>query len=157
MPRETHRHCLTTAKSRLTLLTIICWGAILFIYPMTTPTQIRAQELSLVTEIQEVSEDFGYMIDITVVNNRYTGMQDLHVTPSEGHTYETEGFLRTICAAVATITSQSPTYQTFIDMMMLSINDELWAISTESCRKTFSMTTEAMQNAMLGSRLQQLK
>jgi hypothetical protein len=39
----------------------------------------------------------------------------------------------------------------------MDINGELWAISTESCRETFSMTTEGGQNAMLKNRLQQLR
>jgi len=170
MPREAHRHCsavspvilekrttLTTAKSRCILLTIICWVIIQLTYPITTSAQPFSQEPRIVTELKEVSEDFGYTIDVNVINNRYTGMQDLHVTPSEGYTYETEKFIRTICAAAATITSQSHTYQTFIDVLMLSINDELWAISTASCRKIFDMTSEATQNAMLKNRLQQLR
>jgi hypothetical protein len=121
------------------------------------PARSSAQEILIVTELKEVSEDYGYLIDATVVNNRYTGMQDLHIVPAEGHSYETDNFLRMVSAAVATVTAQSPTYQTYIDMVLMDINGELWAISTESCRKAFSMATEVGQNAMLRSRLQKLR
>ena len=140
--------CLDAAKLAITILCILT---------ILNPSRGSAQEIRIVTELIEVSEDFGYMINATVVNNRYTGMQDLHVTPAEGHSYETEIFLRIVSAAVATVTRQSPIYQTYIDMVMMDINGELWAISAESCRKAFSRTTEAGQNAMLRSRLQQLR
>jgi hypothetical protein len=133
------------------VITVLC------ILILLHPSRSSAQELLIVTELREISEDFGYLIDATVVNNRYTGMQDLHIAPAEGHSYETEIFIHIVSATVATVTEQSPTYQTYIDMVLMDINGELWAISTESCRKAFSKTTEAGQNAMLRSRLQQLR
>ncbi len=139
---------LTAAKLLITLLCIL---------PLLAPPQSPAQELLIVTELKEITEDFGFLIDVTVVNNRYTGKQDLAIKPTEGMVYETDIFIRTVCAAVATVTAQSPVYETYIDMVMLDINGELWTISTKSCRKAFGMATEVGQNAMLKSRLQQLR
>ena len=169
MPQLFIRHCSTGRiavqtrkglqgfyKIRCTLF-IVCLIAMQCTYTVSAPAQPLSQEAGIATELKEVSEDFGYVVDVRVVNNRYTGMQDLFVTSSEGHSYETDVFLRTVCAATATVTSQSPTYETFIDMLMIGINDELWAISTASCRKAFGLTTQAKQNALLRSRLQQLK
>jgi hypothetical protein len=141
----------------LTLLVFMGFMVFLCISPFFTLAQPFSQEARIVTELKEVAEDFGFIVEARIINNRYTGMQDLFVTPSEERIYETETFLRTVCAATATVTSQSPIYQTFIDMLMIDINGELWAISTASCRKVFSLTTEAKQNALLKSRLQQLK
>lgn len=139
---------LTAAKLLITLLCIL---------PLLAPPQSPAQELLIVTELKEITEDFGFLIDVTVVNNRYTGKQDLAIKSTEGMVYETDIFIRTVCAAVATVTAQSPVYETYIDMVMLDINGELWAISTKSCRKAFGMATEVGQNAMLKSRLHQLR
>jgi hypothetical protein len=97
------------------------------------------------------------MIDAQLISNRYTGMHDLLVSPPEGSSYETQAFLRTLCAAAASLTSQYPEYQSYVDMLIMSIDGELWAISTASCRKAFSLTTEEEQNTMLQNRLQQLK
>jgi|GEM_PF-2302155 len=161
MPPEAHTQLKTATPSiinktaRLTaaklLITLLCILALL------APPQSPAQELRIVTELKEITKDFGFLIDMTVVNNRYTGKQDLAIKPNEGMVYETDIFIRTVCAAVATVTAQSPVYETYIDMVILDINGELWAISTESCRKAFGMTTEVGQNAMLKSRLQQLR
>lgn len=161
MPPEAHMQLKTAIPSivnktaRLTaaklLITLLC------ILPLLAPPQSPAQELLIVTELKEITEDFGSLIDVTVVNNRYTGKQDLAIKSTEGMVYETDIFIRTVCAAVATVTAQSPVYETYIDMVMLDINGELWAISTKSCRKAFGMATEVGQNAMLKSRLHQLR
>lgn len=161
MPPEAHMQLkpaipsIVNKTARLTavklLITLLC------ILPLLAPPQSPAQELLIVTELKEITEDFGFLIDVTVVNNRYTGKQDLAIKSTEGMVYETDIFIRTVCAAVATVTAQSPVYETYIDMVMLDINGELWAISTKSCRKAFGMATEVGQNAMLKSRLQQLR
>jgi hypothetical protein len=139
---------LTAAKL---LITLLCTFTLLH------PARSHALELLIVTELKEITEDFGIQVTVTVINNRYTGKQDLSIKPTEGMVYETDTFIRTVCAAVAAVTAQSPVYETYIDMVMLEINGELWAISTESCRKAFGMATEVGQNAMLKSRLQQLR
>ena len=169
MPKDVQRHFsvsrfATTTRPfilpnivLLTLLLSMCCLVLLYIFPFSTSAQPFSQEARIVTELKEVAEDFGFNVEASVINNRYTGMQDLVVSTSEERSYETENFLRTVCAATATVTSQSPTYQTFIDMLIMDINGELWAISTASCREAFSLTTDAKQNALLKSRLQQLK
>jgi hypothetical protein len=116
-----------------------------------------SQEARIVTELKKLSEDSGYRVDAQLINNRYTGMGDLLVSPAEGGSYETQAFLRSICAAAASVTSQNPDYQSYVDMLMVNVNGELWAISTASCRKAFSFTTEEKQNALLQILLQQLK
>ena len=145
------------ATSRTTPLGMLLWVILAGVLCLNFPAQLSAEELLIVTEMKEVSEDFGYMIDVTVVNNRYTGKRDLRISPSEGYNYETEIFIRNVCAAVATVTAQSPIYKTYIDMVMFDINGELWAISTASCRKTFSMTTEYGRETVFKNRLQRLR
>jgi hypothetical protein len=161
MPPEPHMQLKTTTHSivhktaHLTaaklLVTLLCTFTLLH------PSRSSAQEPLIVTELKEITEDFGFLIAVNVINNRYTGKQDLAIKPTEGMVYETDIFLRTVCAAVATVTAQSPVYETYIDMVMLDINGEVWAISTGSCRKAFGMATVAGQTAMLKSRLQQLR
>jgi hypothetical protein len=116
-----------------------------------------AQELQITSEVAEIAEDFGYPMSVTVVNNRYSGFQDLVIKPAAGSTYETESFMHAACAAVAQVTAQSPTYQTHIDMIVIDIEGELWAVSSETSRKAFSMTTEAEQKVFLKRRLQRIR
>jgi hypothetical protein len=94
---------------------------------------------------------------VDVVNNRYTGMQDLFIEPARGSTYGSEDFLHAVCAAVAQVTAHSPAYQTYLDMVMIEVNGELWAISTENCRRAFRMSTEPAQKVLLGRSLQRLR
>jgi hypothetical protein len=51
----------------------------------------------------------------------------------------------------------SPIYQTFIDMVLIEINGELWAISSENCRKAYGSTTEKEQLKLLLRSLQRLR
>ena len=117
----------------------------------------RAQEPPIASEIRQIAEDFGYDITVSVVNNRYTGMQDLFVTPAQAKTYESAVFIHGVCAAVAQVTAASPSYQTFVDMVMIEVNGELWAVSTANCRKAFRMNTVAAQKVQLGRSLQRLR
>jgi hypothetical protein len=161
MPPEAHTQLKTATSSivhntaRLTAAKLLI--SLLCIFTLLYPSRSSAQELLIVIKLKEITEDFGVLVTVNVINNRYTGKQDLAIKPTEDTVYETDVFLHTVCAAVATVTAQSPVYETYIDMVMLNINDELWAISTESCRKAFGMATEVGQNAMLKSRLQQLR
>jgi hypothetical protein len=118
---------------------------------------IQAQEPSIAAEIRERAEDFGYLIIVDIVNNRYTGMQDLMIRPAQRKSYDTGELIHAVCAAAAQVTAQSPAYQTHIDVAMIDVNGELWAISTESCRRAFHMSTEPAQRVFLGRSLQRLR
>jgi len=122
-----------------------------------TAPAVRAQEPAVAREIRGIAEDFGFLIIVDVVNNRYTGMQDLVIEPAEGSACVSEDFLHAVCAAVAQVTAQSPAYQTYLDMVMIDVNDELWAISAENCRRAFQMSTEPAQKVLLGRSLQRLR
>jgi hypothetical protein len=122
-----------------------------------TAPAVHAQEPAVTSEIRGIAEDFGFLITVDVVNNRYTGMQDLFIEPARGSTYGSEDFLHAVCAAVAQVTAHSPAYQTYLDMVMIEVNGELWAISTENCRRAFRMSTEPAQKVLLGRSLQRLR
>jgi hypothetical protein len=127
---------------------------LLFLFPVLS---IQAQEPSITAEIRERADDFGYLISVGIVNNRYTGMQDLTIVPAQGKTYDTGDFIHAVCAAVAQVTAQSPAYQTRIDVVMMDVNGELWAVSTESCRRAFRMGSEPAQKLFLRRSLQRLR
>jgi hypothetical protein len=122
-----------------------------------TAPAVHAQEPAVTSEIRGIAEDFGFLIIVDVVNNRYTGMQDITIAPAQGSTYGSENFLHAVCAAVAQVTAQSIAYQTHLDMVMIDVNGELWAISTENCRRAFRMGTEPAQKVLLGRSLQRLR
>jgi hypothetical protein len=141
---------------RLAIFIFIYCFTLLYIFPATSKAQPISKEPQIVIALKETTETFGYIIDVQVIYNRYTGMQDLFVTPVKEQSYDTEAFIRNVCAAAASVTAQNPDYQTY-DVLMMNVNKELWAISTKTCRQAFSMATEAEQHAMLKGRLQQLK
>lgn len=156
-PLAAHNHCCTdNPVPRLAVFIFICCFTLQYLLPTNIKAQPISEEPQIVLELKETTETFGYMIAVQVIYNRYTGMQDLFVTPVNEQSYDTEAFIRNVCAAAASVTAQNPDYQTY-DVLMMNVNEELWAISTKTCRLAFGMATEAEQHAMLKGRLQQLK
>ena len=150
------RSCAAQTKPRLAVFIFICCFTLQFMFPTNSKAQPISEEPQIVIELKKTTETFGYMIDVQVIYNRYTGMQDLFITPAKGQSYDTEAFMRNVCAAAASVTARNPAYQTY-DVLVMNVNEELWAISTKSCRLAYSMATEAEQHDMLKGRLQQLK
>jgi hypothetical protein len=156
-PLAAHNHCCAdNPVPRYAVFIFICCFTLQYIFPTTSKAQPISEEPQIVIALKETTETFGYMIDVQVIYNRYTGMQDLFVTPAREQSYDTESFISNVCAAAAGVTAQNLDYQTY-DVLMINVNEELWAISIKSCRQAFSMATEAEQHAMLKGRLQQLK
>jgi len=152
-----HKHCCAdNPVPRLAVFIFICCFTLHYLFPTNSMAQPISEKPQIVVKLKETTETFGYMIDVQVIYNRYTGMQDLFVTPVSEQSYDTDAFIRNVCAAAASVTTQNPDYQTF-DVLMLNINEELWAISIKTCRQAFGMATEAEQHDMLKGRLQQLK
>ena len=118
---------------------------------------ISAAESLIVSELKEAVKEHGFDINATIVHNKETKLQDLSITPIENHSYSSGSFIYAITNGVSKVTSRSFAYKLFIGMVIIDINDELWAISAENCRKVFGYDTVAKQNEMLRKSLKRLR
>jgi len=131
----------------------------------------------------EVQQNSGFSIDVQVIINEKSRLQDLYITPAKGKTYSLSPFLYSVALAVARITQKSVTYQVYtgqvlIDIngeavaritqksvtyqvytgqVLIDINGEFWAISAEMCREVFELGTVEEQNKTLQKKLIRLR
>jgi len=118
---------------------------------------LSANDSIIGSEIRDAVKKYGFDITVDIVYNKKTGLQDLAIEPAEGHSYSSGSFVYAVSQCVAKITSKSFTYRLYFNMVIIDINDELWAISAENCRKTFELGTIEEQNEMLRKSLKRLR
>ena len=133
----------------LSFLFILCTISQAFTY---TEEPIIIRELKY-----EVQQNSGFSIDVQVLMNEKSRLQDLYITPAKGKTYSLSPFLYSVALAVARITQKSVTYQVYTGQVLIDINGELWAISAEMCRKVFELGTVEEQNKTLQKKLIRLR
>ncbi len=105
----------------------------------------------------EVQQNSGFSIEVQVVINEKSRLQDLYVTPAEGKNYSMSPFLYSVAQAVARITQKSVTYHVYTGQVLIDINGELWSISAEMCREVFELGTVEEQNKTLQKKLIRLR
>jgi hypothetical protein len=106
---------------------------------------------------QEVQNSEGLSIQVQVYMNDETHRQDLYITPSEGGSVSTRGFVYAAARGVSAITERSVTYRLYTGMVLIDVNRELWAISAKSIREAFTLGTLEEQSTKLWKRLVRLR
>ena len=106
---------------------------------------------------QEVQSSEGLSIQVQVYMNDETHRQDLYITPTEGGSVSTSGFVYAAARGVSAITERSITYRLYTGMVLIDVNRELWAISAKSIRETFALGTLEEQSTELWKRLVRLR
>ncbi len=115
-----------------------------------------AQEPVIVQDIRNRVKQYGYSIKVEIVHNKKTDREDLLISPAESG-YSSGAFIFAVAHGVSDATSISITYQLFFGMVLVEINDELWAISASNCRKIFSLRTAEEQNELFRKSLKRLR
>jgi hypothetical protein len=133
-----------------------CFFSVVAIFDCIRPSFVFSAEPVIVQDIRKKVEHYGYEIAVEIVNNRETGREDLFVTPKKGG-YSSGAFIFAVAHGISDATSISLTYQVFFDMVLIQINDELWAISAANCRRIFSLQSAEEQNKMFRKSLKRLR
>jgi hypothetical protein len=131
------------------LLIIICTPSQTFSY---TDEPIIVRELKY-----EVKKNSNFLINVQVLINKESRLQDLYITSIEDKEYSVDAFLYSVTQAVASITQISVTYRIYTGQVLIDIKGELWAISAENCRKVFELGTIEEQNRMLQKKIIKLR
>jgi len=122
------------------------------------PQEISADETLLSQELKKsIKESHGYLIEVRVIPNKETKLQDLYITPEKGKDYPAGAFIHAVAQAVSKVTSKSFAYRLYTGMVIIEIGKDLWAISAENCRETFKLSTVEEQNAFFQKSLKRLK
>ena len=111
----------------------------------------------LVEELKALVAEYGFSIEVAVINNKKTKLQDLFITPESGENYPQQSFFYAVARGVSEITSKSMAYRIYTGMVLIDINDQLWAISAENCRKVFELQLLDEQNSLLKKSLKRLR
>jgi len=147
------KHFIEKCKAVFTINLLIC---ILFLVFPTT--NLTADKPLLAVEIKKsIKESHGYLIDVRVIPNKETKLQDLYIAPEKGENYPHNVFIHAVARAVSNITSQSFAYKLYTGMIIIEIGDELWAISAENCREAFNRETVEEQNSFLQKSFKRLR
>jgi len=134
-----------------------CFTAVtLILIGIGSVSVLYAQEPIIVQDIREKVKKYGCDIKVEIVHNRESDREDLFITPN-GTGYSSGAFIFAVAHGVSDATSISITYQLYFGMVLVEINDELWAISAENCRKIFSLKTAEEQNEMFRKSLKRLR
>lgn len=120
------------------------------IFPETKP--ILARDLE-----EKAKELYNIEVDVTVFPNSKTKLQDLYIRPKAGEKYSSGEFIFSIAHIVADVTKTSFTYKLYTGMVIIEINDELWAISAKKCREIFKEETVEKQTNLLQENIKWLR
>ena len=117
-----------------------------------------AEETHFIQELRkEVTNNSGFNINARIVQNKESKLQDLFIQPAGEKTYPTGAFIYAVAQGVSDVTSSSFAYRLYTGMVIIDINGELWAISSENCRKIFKQDTTEDQNEMMQKSLKRLR
>jgi len=119
-------------------------------FPETKP--IIARDLE-----KKARELYNLEIDVMVIPNSETKLQDLYIRPKPGKEYSSGDFIFSIANTVAEVTKSSFTYKIYTGMVIIEINDELWVISAEKCREIFKEKTIEKQSRLLQESIKWLR
>jgi hypothetical protein len=119
---------------------------------------VSAEETNFIQELRkEVVNNSGFSINARIVQNKESKLQDLYILPAGEKTYPTGSFIHAVAQGVSDVTSSSFAYRLYTGMVIIDINGELWAISSENCRKIFRQDTVEGQNEMMQKSLKRLR
>jgi len=138
---------------QLRMLTCFTAVSLMFIGSVSV---LYAQEPIIVQDIRNKVKQYGFDIKVEIVHNRESDREDLLISP-EGTGYSNGAFIFAVAHGVSDATSISIIYQLYFGMVLVEINDELWAISAANCRKIFSQKTAEDQNEMFRKSLKRLR
>lgn len=130
---------------------------LLYLFVFYLPINLSFGETVLETELKEEVKKRGIEIGIEIIQNKETKLQDLYIIPYGDRNYSTGSFIYAVSEGVATITSKSFAYRLYTGMVIIDVNEELWAISSENCREIFKLKTVDEQNTLLQKSLKRLR
>jgi len=117
----------------------------------------KADETLIEKDLKEALALYDFEISVDIFNNKQSGLQDLLIKPAGKNKYSTGSFIYGVVNAISDITLKSFAYRLYIGVAMMEINDQLWAISAENCRKALKFGTVEEQNNFLQKNLKRLK
>jgi hypothetical protein len=117
-----------------------------------------SKDTALVAELKKkVEESHGYKLQVYVVTNPESKLQDLYIMPESGKNYETKTFVYAILGAVNRLTTEIIAYRIYIGVVLIDINGELFAISAKNAREVMSLEAGDERDAKLNIYLKKLR
>jgi len=143
-------------KHRPVLHEFICSIFIFVAYLLAFPP-LSAGDSIIESELKESVGKLDVQITVRMVPNAETKKHDIYISPAAGQSYSSGTFIYTVARGVSDVVSKSFTYQLYLGMVLIDINNELWAISAENCRKIFKLETAEEQTRVLQQSLKRLR
>ena len=117
-----------------------------------------SEDSTLVTDLKkEVEKSHGFQLKVYVVTNPESKLQDIYIMPESGQDLETETFIYAILNAVNYLTTEIIAYRIYIGVVLIDINEELFAISAENARDVINSESEEDQKEKLNIYLKKLR
>ncbi len=130
---------------------------VLFISSLWFPGAVSAQERGFEYRLGEIVGKYDFVVEVEIVPNRETNLQDILVSPPAHTDYAPKPFIYAVTYGIAELTGGSLAYQLFFGMVVIDTGKELYAISTKNCRKAFEFDTIEEQSKILERNLKKLR
>lgn len=136
---------------------VIISSILIFVAFLLAPFPLPAGDSIIETEIKEAVKKHDVQINVKIAPNAETKKHDIYISPASGYTYSGDTFIYSVTWGISEVVSESFTYQLYLGMVLIDINNELWAISAENCRKIFKLESVEEQTRMLQQNLKKLR
>ena len=104
-----------------------------------------------------LTKETGQNVDVSVIPNQETKKGDVYIKIKSSPTPSKDKNIFITVLAMGKLMEQSISYQIYLGVVMIDIDNSLYAISAENCRKIFLAKNQQEQNSLLQKNLKRLK